>query len=435
MTCPITRLMLGGLLVCTNPWLARAASAADDRAPAEASAAPRAVTPVRLLVFASAPGFAARVRGQLSGLDVTLELETAMPPGPSTERTDALLELAARHTADVIAWLDEAADDASAGPRGCVVHVWIAGRPSLHSRRIGPTRSARLPPHRGADDHHAGTLDTASAIDLGDDDERSASLETAALVVRGAVRAVSFERSGARASTNDLPPEIELRNASPPLAVATPKPASASQSPPLEDTGLSDLAGTPSAARALAWAPHAGLQWSFAGLSPTGRWSLDAGVAVRTGRLSAGVAGSWTFPEVVQYQSVELRLGRQTLLAEVGWNILQTERFALRPSLRRGRGLVLAELQHRCHRSQRDARTAIHLCTRRGTARGRLRAHPGVAPQPEHRRRLAESRTPVRHCRSCERTHARAGTLALSAERGDRTRRGLLIHHAEAGEH
>jgi hypothetical protein len=335
-TCPISRLMLGGLLVCTNPWLARAAFAADDRAPAEAPAASRAVTPVRLLVFASAPGFAARVRGQLSGLDVTLELETAMPPGPSTERTDALLELAARHTADVIAWLDEAADDASAGPRGCVVHVWIAGRPSLHSRRIGPARRASPPPHRGADDHHASTLDTASGIDLGDGDERSASLETAALVVRGAVRAVSFERSGARASTNDLPPELELRNASPPLAVTTPKPASASQSPPLEDTGLSVRAGTPSAARAPAWAPHAGLQWSFAGLNPTGRWSLDAGVAVRTGRLSAGVAGSWSFPEVVQYQSVELRLGRQTLLAEVGWTILQTERFALQPSLGAG---------------------------------------------------------------------------------------------------
>jgi hypothetical protein len=330
MTCPISRWLLGGLLVCTNAGLPRAAFAADGDAPAGASAA-NAIAPVRLLVFASAPELVARVRGQLSGLDVALEV--ASTPGPSTERTDALLELAARHGADVIAWLDDVPDEASAG--GCVLHIWIAGRRSLYARRIGPARASMPPRHPGADDHHASTLDTPSALDLGDGDERSASLETAALVVRGAVRAVSFERSGARSATNDLPHELEVRStsASPPPSVATSLPASAaSLSAPLEDTGASDRASTPGAARTLDWAPHAGLQWSFAGLSRSGRWSLDAGVALHTGRLSVGVAGSWSFPEVVQYQSVELRLGRRTLLVEVGWDILQTERFVLRAS-------------------------------------------------------------------------------------------------------
>src|SRR5688572_4217381 len=113
--------MLGGLLVCTNPWLVRAAFAADDRAPAEASAPSRAVAPVRLLLLASAPGFAARVRGQLSGLDVAIEVETVLPPEEGSERAEALRTLAARHTADAIAWLDDAPDHASAAPRGCVV--------------------------------------------------------------------------------------------------------------------------------------------------------------------------------------------------------------------------------------------------------------------------------------------------------------------------
>jgi hypothetical protein len=284
-------------------------------------------------VLESVPEFGARVRGQLSGLDVVLEVEAPLSEATRAKLPGALSELAARHGADVIAWLGEAPNDADAGSTpGMAIHLWIAGRAQLYSRPIGPARSSRAPRRSAGDENHSSTLD-AAAVSVSD--EQSATLETAALAVRGAVRAVLFERTGARSSANDVPLELESPRAP---AASEASAATSRRAPPppgLEDGGES-ARPTALPAKSLAWAPRAGLDWSYAGLSRAGRWSLAAGFALRRDRFSGGVGGSWSFPEIVQYESVELSLRRQTLVAEVGWNTLQLPRFSLRPTLRAG---------------------------------------------------------------------------------------------------
>jgi hypothetical protein len=318
--------LLGISLGCIVSGLPRAAFGQAQRTSSETTV--KAPASVRLLLLESVPEFGARVRGQLSDLDVVIEIEARAAGTPSVALESALAELAARHAADVIAWLAEA--PGSGTSTGEAVHIWIAGRDRVYSRRIGPRLTSSPSPRQPADENHSSALDARPSPPVGD--EQSATLETAALFVRGAVRSVSFERTGARGVADDGSMPIEA-----PLPVAPPEATVAlsprARSEPARDAVV-DTAGT--GTTRLAWAPHAGLDWSYAGLSRSGCWSLDAGLGLRLGRFSVGVDGSFGFPEVVRHENVELSLRRQTLLAEAGWELLRLPRFALRPTLQAG---------------------------------------------------------------------------------------------------
>jgi hypothetical protein len=321
---------------------------------AEPSGAPARAdvsAPVRLLVLGDVPEFVARVRGQVSDLDVLIEIDTALARAPGAELEDALLELSARHEADVIAWLGDARGDASAsagGPRSGradAVHVWVAAQRQVYSRRIGPPHTSSPPPQpAGANPPSA--LDTRPVVVV-NGSERSATLETAALVVRSAVRSVFFEQHGAGGVAGDAStameasPDASSLGALPAAPIAGPEAtvATADSAPPsgsLEDREGSAGASPPGPSVPIAWAPHAGLDWTYAGLSRSGSWSLAVGLALRLQRVSLGIGGSYGFPEIVEHADVELELRRQTLFAEVGWEALSWQGFALLPTLQAG---------------------------------------------------------------------------------------------------
>jgi hypothetical protein len=328
--CRSSALLRGVLLGCIMPCLAETASAQGERLPIATTDKARAS--VRLVLLESVPEFATRVRGQLSDLDVVLDLDATTADAPSVAFERTLVAIAARHAADVVAWLAEAPGEAGSGKAtGEAVHIWIAGRDRIYSRRVGPAFTPSASPRQAADENHSSALDARPALAIGD--EQSATLETAALFVRGAVRSVLFERTGARGPAGDAAMAIES-----PLPVAPPEVAVAPSSRVRSELALEDVADaaqTRSTTR-LAWAPRAGLDWTYAGLSRSGAWSIDAGLGLRLGRFSVGVDGSFGFPELVRYANVDLSLRRQTLLAEVGWEALRLPRFALRPTLQAG---------------------------------------------------------------------------------------------------
>jgi hypothetical protein len=336
--CLSSRRLLGVLLGCIIPCLGRTASAQGERPRAEASAE---ASRVRLLVLESFPEFGARVRGQLSDLDVLLEIDGAVPNAPRAELDARLAELAARRGADVVAWLGAAPADAGSSQSDSIaVHIWIAGRGPVYSRRIGPAALPRAAARR-ADENHSSVLETRPTLDLGD--EQSATLETAALFVRGAVRSVLFERAGARAElASEAAPAIEPPPAVSSAAMPEPAGSAASASPGgspdavLQDTDRDPAGASSALSTPLAWATHAGLDWTYAGLSRSGSWSIDAGFGLRLGRWNVGVDGSVAFPEIVHHENVELSLRRQTLLAEIGWEVLRLPSFALRPTVQAG---------------------------------------------------------------------------------------------------
>jgi hypothetical protein len=296
--------------------------------------------PVRLLVLGSVPEFIARVRGQVSDLDVLIEIDAWRTRTPRADPGEALIELAARHDADVIAWLREVSDNASASSAGAeavsgrsahAVHVWVAARRQVYSRRIGPLHRSGPSSSEPAGVNHPGALDTREPRVTSS--EQSATLEAAALIVRSAVRSVLLEQSGRGGSVGDASMAIEASTASsesalPPAAITVPG--------SVEDREGSGSASPEGAAAALRWAPHARLDWTYAGLSRSGSWSLGMGLALRYQRLSLGVGGSYGFPEIVQHANVQLELRRQTLFAEVGWEALSLPRFTLLPMLQAG---------------------------------------------------------------------------------------------------
>jgi len=336
MTCRSSGLLLGVLLGCVSPGLVRGASAEGERRPIATTAQGAALAPrVRVLVIDSVPEFGARVRGQLSDLDVLLQIDAPAASPPRGELASSLAEMAARRAADVIAWLGEAPGDAAAGvPTGIAVHMWIAGRDRVYSRRIGRALSSTPAPRQASDENHAGALGDRPLLDIGA--EQSATLETAALFLRGAVRSVLFDRAGARDAHADVSLTIESPPAGPAREVAIPP--AARTAPPLSPEPVADSAPTRAGSRStrLAWAPHAGLDWTYAGLSRSGSWAIGAGLGLRLGRFSVGAEGRFGFPEMVRQESVELSLQRQILLAEIGWEALHSGRFALRPTLRAG---------------------------------------------------------------------------------------------------
>jgi hypothetical protein len=183
------------------------------------------------------------------------------------------------------------------------VYVWIVGHERVHARRVGP-----------------GALGAASR------DDRSTTLEAAALVVRSAVRAVSFERDARRhaAAAPEAPEAVPGARSSPPSATA-----------PEADRGP-DERERERDSHAVRWSPHAGLDWSHAGLNPSGFWSANAGLALRRGSLSGGVSAGWSFVEPVAYRGVAFELERRTLVAELGWDVLHRPGFVLRPQLGAG---------------------------------------------------------------------------------------------------
>jgi hypothetical protein len=182
------------------------------------------------------------------------------------------------------------------------VCVWIVGHERVHARQIGPR-----------------------AIGARPDDDRSATLEAAALVVRSAVRAVSFEREGREHAAAS--PEAPAASAPSSLAAL---PAAA----PEVDRGLGDDGERDR--QALGWSPHAGIDWSHAGLNPNGFWSANAGLDLHWGSLSAGVGGGWGFVEPVAYRGVTFEIERRSLVAELGWAVLHRPSFVLRPKLAAG---------------------------------------------------------------------------------------------------
>jgi len=334
----------------------------------QAASAPR-IAPstrrVRLLVLDAVPEFAARVRGQVSDLDLTLDVEPARSRSTRAEVEALVVERAAQQGADVVAWLGEVSSDGATLGR-MTVCVWLTGHAGLHTRRVDP-RAA----------------------------ERSATLEAAAMVVRSAVRAVSLERAGAVASdtlplaTNEpeesrvepaatapeltpaasrevprkmlreAPPEPSASprapRATPPAAVLAP-----ARSEPFDADRGADEASRRRSSRALRWSPRAGMEWSHAGLNPRGFWSATAAVELRWGRASIGASAGWGFAEPVAYQGVSFELERRTLLAEVGWAVLDTSRFLLRPQLGAGAAwLTRSTLATAWGETTEPSRTAI----------------------------------------------------------------------------
>jgi hypothetical protein len=345
-----TARLLGLVLGCSIPCLGGTAFA---QAEPDAAASADVGRAVRLLVLGGVPEFVARVRGQLSDLDVSIETDPSLARGSPAELDAALSGLATRHDADVIAWLGEARDDANASSAGAGasgttdrVHIWVATRRQVYSRRIGPPRPSTPSPPEPAGESHVSALDTRRRAAIGS--EQSATLETAALVVRSAVRSVLFEQRVAGGSADDAAATLD-----PPAPIAAPKRVltTASTAPPeaagtaaprassaasLEDREGSADASPRSGSASLGWAAHAGLDWTYAGLSPSGSWSLDAGLALRLQRFRLGVGGSYGFPEIVRHADVQLELQRQTAFVEVGWEALSLPRFVLLPTLQVG---------------------------------------------------------------------------------------------------
>jgi len=153
--------------------------------------------------------------------------------------------------------------------------------------------------------------------------------------VRGAVRSVLLERSGARDASAETSVAIESPLAPAALETLSPAPAAAS---PLSAEPVADSADARPAARSrpLAWAPHAGVDWTYAGLGPSGSWSIEGGLGLHADRFSIGLVAGLGLPESVRRDQVELSLRRQTLLLETGWDVLRWQRFSLRPTLQAG---------------------------------------------------------------------------------------------------
>jgi hypothetical protein len=315
----IVALLTGISASVVGPALARA----EPAAAAHAAPASR----VRLLVLGSASEFAARVGGQLSDLDVVLQADTP-PSDADAPIEDTLAALAARHEADVVAWLAEAPLEAGARAAFAThVHIWIAGREQVYSRRIAAGTASRGPPRSASTEYgHSGALGGGQRGPSGDD--RSATLETAALFVRGAVRSVFLERSGGQAAVNDPAQEPEV----------SPQPAPVAPTRADERAVGDERALAPGAARSsrLAWVPRVGLEWNQAGFGAVGAWSIDAAFGLRLGRFSAGIGVTGGFPELVRYQDVELSLRRETLLAEIAWEALELGPFGFHPLLSAG---------------------------------------------------------------------------------------------------
>lgn len=255
--------------------------------------------PVRLLVLEGVPEFSARVRGQVSDLGLTLVVEAASPVSTRAEVEALVAARAAGQPVDVVAWLGELPGESLADARSMTVYVWLVGHDRVHARQIGP-----------------------GATGVRSDDDRSATLEAAALMVRSAVRAVSFEREGREhAASPEAPAASSLLAA---LPVAEPE----------VDRGVADDGELERLA--IGWSPHAGIDWSHAGLNPSGFWSANAGLDLHWGSLSAGVAGGWGLVEPVAHRGVTFEIERRSLVAELGWAVLHRPSFVLRPKLAAG---------------------------------------------------------------------------------------------------
>jgi len=276
----------------------------STRSPSRRAVLSEDAAPVRLLVIDGVPEFSARVRGQVSELGLTLAVEAARPLATHAEVEALLAERAAGRGADVVAWLGELPGEGPADARSMTVYVWIVGHDRVHARRVGPR-----------------------ALGASAEGDRSATLEAAALVVRSAVRAVSFEREGRiHAAASPEAPE-----AVPPAPSSlAPLPATA----PEADRGVADDGEREP--RAVRWSPRAGIDWSHAGLNPNGFWSANAGLELHWGSLSGGVGAGWGFVEPVAYRGVAFELERRSLVAELGWAVLQRPSFVLRPKLAAG---------------------------------------------------------------------------------------------------
>jgi hypothetical protein len=300
--------------------------------------------PVRLLVLDGAPEFAERVRGQVSDLELSFSVEAARPPSTHAEVEALVAERAARRDVDVIAWLGELPTGRTAEARGATVYVWIAGHERVHTRQVGPRASnTRVGEARDAQDAFSLANAAGSALL----EERSATLEAAALVVRSAARAVALERAGAEldlAAALAAPAAPLARATRVPAARATPaaaraeparpEPARPEPARPEADRGAAESDGP--ASHAVAWSPRAGIDWSHAGLSANGFWSARAGLDLRWGALSGGARASWGWQEPVIYRGVAFELERRSLSAEAGWALLQRPAFALRLELGAG---------------------------------------------------------------------------------------------------
>ncbi|HTV23603.1 MAG TPA: hypothetical protein VMG12_33165 [Polyangiaceae bacterium] len=300
---------------------------------------------VRLLVLEAVPEFSSRVRGQVSDLDLTLDVETTASGSTRAEAEALVAERAARRAADVVAWLGELSSEGPAEAPRMTVLIWIVGHERIHSRPIGPR--ARTP---SATDPRsdAAALSVAREARRSELDESSASLEAAALVVRSAVRAVSLERDG---RTPNEPDEASHGAKRAPLAepdapslgsspTRPSRPARVLEARPrataIEVDGGTTGGPERNASRRSSWSPRAGVDWSHAGLNPGGFWSASAGLDLHWGALSGGASASWGFAEPVAYRGVALELDRQTLLAELGGALLDSGGLVLRPRLGAG---------------------------------------------------------------------------------------------------
>ena len=258
--------------------------------------------PVRLLVLDPTLEFSARVRGQVSDLDLSLVVEAASADGQAPDVDVAAR--AARHGADVVAWVG--ASQPGEAP-GTAVYLWLAAQPALRARRVGPP----LAPDES--------------------DEHSATLEAAALIVRGAVRAVAFERARARLADASAP-------ASEPAEVATAAPTAAPASAPVLDHAADEPAQS-----ALRWAPRGGVSWTLDGVAAGGAWAVSAGFALRLGAFGVGVVGSVGMPTSLQLPDVTLDLQRNSLALELSWEVFSRGPLALRPALVAGGAWISRE--------------------------------------------------------------------------------------------
>ncbi|QRK10494.1 hypothetical protein JQX13_10595 [Archangium violaceum] len=217
-----------------------------------------------------------RIRGQISDLPLVLKVDPGPEPGPdAAEQWRAVVALAEHHQARAVIWFSHT-------PRALVIHIAEPATRRMLVRRL----------------QHQEPPTTLS---------RSATAETAALVVRSALKALD-----ARLPVGE-PVEVALEPEVPPPPTPLPPPA------PLP----------PQNREASPWTLAVGWQASLDGNSPRGQQGLQLGLGWERGWLRARVLLLASLPAHLTDEYTRVSLSRHAASVVVDASPLSTERFRL----------------------------------------------------------------------------------------------------------
>lgn len=286
---PRTLALLLGWVV----WGGDGAALAEPGAPAgeAAATAPTAVpvTTVRIVLWldpVADAGFAERVAGQTSDLPVSLQTVPRAARPPSEAITVAEAERVAREAG-------------AAGVAWCTRPLPSADRLTLHLVAV--------------EGHRLLVRELGDARPVPEGDVSSATLETAALVLREALRAL------AEGTPIGEPVVREPDAEAPPAAPAT-----------------APARHAPSAASAVTLRAALGWATSLDGVAPLGHQGPELGLGVERGRAGLELSVTPTLPVRATDELATIRLLRPSLALRGGVRIRATERLAWEPGLRLG---------------------------------------------------------------------------------------------------